>query len=103
MNTNPSKPRTNDASPKKIANTNNEKIIAIGQQRVHVNAVTTKIQNDIAFLEDRIGRMKNMKAPSQTVLNTYQAMLESRLSVLHWLEDHEMISTGKRPEEKTGS
>lgn len=70
--------------------TQNEKILAIGQQRIHVNAITTKIHEDIAFLENRIERMKKMKSPSQPVLATYEAMLSSRQSVLRWLEDHDM-------------
>ncbi|SMF20920.1 hypothetical protein SAMN02745866_01316 [Alteromonadaceae bacterium Bs31] len=70
-----------------------DKLLAIGDQRIHVNAVTTKIRDDIAFLEDRILRMEKMKNPSETVLNTYKAMLDSRKSVLQWLKEHDMITT----------
>lgn len=80
-----------------------DKMIAIGQQRVHVNAVTAKIREDIAFLEDRIRRMEKMKAPSETVLNTYRAMLASRKSVLKWLEEHDMIASRPPETKKTGS
>ncbi|TVZ37791.1 hypothetical protein P886_2136 [Alteromonadaceae bacterium 2753L.S.0a.02] len=87
-----------------ILDTGSEKVLAIGQQRVHVNAITTKITEDIAFLQDRIQRMKQMKAPSQTVLATYEAMLASRLSVLKWLEDHDMITSEKQDShQQTGS
>jgi len=80
-----------------------KKVIAIGQQRILVNAVTSKIQDDITFLEDRIRRMEKMKAPSETILNTYRAMLSSRQSVLKWLEEHEMISSRQNDTKKTGS
>lgn len=83
--------------------TKGDKMIAIGQQRIHVNAVTTKIREDIAFLEDRIRRMEKMKAPSETVLNTYRAMLASRKSVLKWLEEHDMIASDQPKAKKTGS
>lgn len=95
-----SKPKDSDAAEGNSSTINEtrdtpltgEKIIAIGQQRVHVNAVTSKIRDDIAFLQDRIHRMEQMKSPNQTVLNTYKAMLESRRSVLRWLEEHKMIT-----------
>ncbi|WP_018015891.1 hypothetical protein [Teredinibacter turnerae] len=69
-----------------------DKILAIGQQRIHVTAITTKIHEDIAFLESKIERMKKMRSPSRTVLATYESMLASRMSVLKWLENHDMIS-----------
>ncbi len=92
-------------TPKRESGTTNtsglsEKLLAIGEQRVHVNAVTTKIRDDIAFLEDRIFRMEKMQNPSETVLNTYRTMLDSRQSVLQWLEEHEIVSSPS-PAEKT--
>ncbi|WP_236074733.1 hypothetical protein [Teredinibacter purpureus] len=80
---------------------NDDKVIAVGQQRVHVSAVTTKICEDIAFLEDRIHRLEEMKAPSETVINTYRAMLESRQSVLEWLQEHP-LETSQTTEPKIG-
>ena len=77
-------------------------LIAVGQQRIHVNAVTTKIREDIAFLEDRIQPMESMSTPSETVLNTYRAMLTSRKSVLSWLEEHHMMASVNNSE-RTGT
>jgi len=87
---------TTTQTPSRSAKTVSDKrepLIAIGEQRIHVNAVTTKIREDIAFLEDRIRRMEQMRNPSQTVLNTYKSMLDSRVSVLHWLEEQGMVAS----------
>ncbi|WP_246439056.1 hypothetical protein [Teredinibacter franksiae] len=92
---------TNDTLEKAIT-TEADKLIVIGQQRIHVNAVTTKILADIAFLEDRIARMDSMKNPSETVLNTYRAMLTSRKSVLKWLQEHNMI-VSETAKDRTGT
>lgn len=51
-------------------------------------AVAHKVRQDILFLLDRIERIKNLQTPNSSVLNTYQAMLESRQAVLHWLEEN---------------
>ncbi|WP_075184948.1 hypothetical protein [Teredinibacter haidensis] len=88
-------PQNNTASDAVDSNTP-DKLLAVGQQRIHVNAVTTKISDDIAFLRDRIQRMEAMKAPNETVLNTYRAMLASRQSVLKWLKEHNMTTTKQR-------
>lgn len=62
--------------------------LVIGDQRVKVDAISRKIEQDIAFLRERIWGMKNQSNPNTVVLKTYETMLESRLSVLKWLEDY---------------
>lgn len=49
--------------------------------------VQTKVEQDIAFLEHRIGLMKKQKNPNPMVIEIYENMLKSRLSVLAWLRD----------------
>lgn len=51
------------------------------------HAVVLKVMEDISFLKDRIERMKSLKTPNATVLKTYHSMLESRESVLEWLQE----------------
>lgn len=51
-------------------------------------AIASKVLEDIHFLQDRIARMKKLQTPNSTVLKTYQSMLESRESVLQWLEEN---------------
>ena len=49
---------------------------------------------DIQFLRDRIERIKKLQTPNSTVLKTYQAMLESRESVLDWLRENGDLDEG---------
>lgn len=51
-------------------------------------SIATKVLEDIQFLQDRIARMKKLQTPNSTVLKTYQSMLESRESVLQWLNEN---------------
>ena len=62
--------------------------LVIGKQRVNIEAISYKVGQDIAFLTDRISRMKNQQSPNEVVLQTYESMLASRQSVLEWLEQH---------------
>lgn len=50
------------------------------------SSVRIKVEEDIAFLRARIGTMENHPRPNRLVLDTYKAMLNSRLSVLKWLQ-----------------
>jgi hypothetical protein len=47
--------------------------------------VRTKVEEDIAFLQARIASLENHPRPNRIVLETYQEMLNSRISVLKWL------------------
>lgn len=46
-----------------------------------------KVEQDIAFLVDRIAAMKNQPKPNVQLIEHYDAMLKSRRSVLSWLLD----------------
>ena len=38
-----------------------------------------KLEKDIAFLKDRLQRMKKQRAPNKTLIRTYEDMLSRRL------------------------
>tara|TARA_B100000809_G_scaffold181573_1_gene179360 strand:- start:1392 stop:1682 length:291 start_codon:yes stop_codon:yes gene_type:complete len=59
--------------------------IYIGKDRTDPRLMAEKIQNDIDFLNAKIIHIKGQRAPNIEVLQTYQAMLESRYSVLEWI------------------
>lgn len=46
-----------------------------------------KVEQDIAFLTDRIHFMKQQAHPNTQLIDHYQSMLKSRESVLKWLMD----------------
>lgn len=62
------------------------KIIVDGQL-TEASSVQTKVEQDIAFLQHRISLMKKQQIPNSVVIETYEAMLKSRRSVLAWLQD----------------
>ncbi len=59
--------------------------IYIGENRAEPHLMIEKIQTDIDFLNAKIIYIKGQREPNRQVLNTYQAMLESRYSVLEWI------------------
>lgn len=69
------------------------KLDSIGSARQSVNteAIRQKVEQDIAFLSDRIAELQNRPRPNRVVIDTYQTMLDSRLSVLKWLQHGESI------------
>jgi hypothetical protein len=62
------------------------KIVVNGELK-EASGVQTKVEQDIAFLQDRINLMKKQKTPNSIVIETYENMLKSRQSVLGWLRD----------------
>ncbi|HSX84611.1 MAG: hypothetical protein K0Q67_2715 [Cellvibrio sp.] len=46
-----------------------------------------KVEQDIAFLKDRITTMRTHPNPNTMLIEHYQSMLKSRESVLKWLLD----------------
>lgn len=52
----------------------------------HANA-RVKVEQDIAFLTDRIAAMKQQQRPNTMLIEHYQSMLKSRTSVLKWMLD----------------
>lgn len=65
-----------------------EPVLAIGKERVNIRAITTKVSNDIKFLQDRIAKMKAFNTPNPETLKVYEDMLDSRKAVLQWLESN---------------
>ncbi len=47
----------------------------------------TKIEQDIAFLYDRIACMKRQPRPNPQMIAHYEAMLRGREAVLNWLQN----------------
>ena len=62
--------------------------LMIGDQRVNVEAMSVKVEEDIAFLQERLARMHRQSTPNRVVVKTYESMLASRQSVLAWLQQH---------------
>lgn len=58
----------------------------ICRRSVNINAISQKVEKDIAFLSDRIKLMRESNNPNRVVLQTYESMLASRLSVLDCLK-----------------
>jgi len=46
-----------------------------------------KIEQDIAFLTERIARMRRLPNPNLQLITHYEAMLRGRSAVLSWLQD----------------
>jgi chaperonin cofactor prefoldin len=59
--------------------------MVVDGQLTEVRSVQTKVEKDINFLENRIQLMQKQKTPNAQALATYQNMLQSRQSVLCWL------------------
>ena len=65
-----------------------DKILAIGKERVNLQKTMNKLIADIKFLKDRISKMQSFTHPNKEILNTYEEMLENREQILGWLEQH---------------
>lgn len=77
-----------------------EPSIVIGRDKIQASVVHSKILQDIAFLESKITQIKKSASPNSVMLKTYQDMLNSRQSVIGWLELHDMVDATHH--EKTG-
>jgi hypothetical protein len=62
------------------------RLVVDGTLSAHGNA-RIKVEQDIAFLTDRINAMKVHPRPNTMLIEHYQSMLKSRESVLKWLLD----------------
>jgi hypothetical protein len=62
------------------------RLVVDGELSAHGNA-RIKVEQDIAFLSDRIAAMKAHPRPNTMLIEHYQSMLNSRESVLKWLLD----------------
>lgn len=86
----PEKTRVKMSTPSS-ATSDDEHLIVIGKEKVQVNAVVTKVAEDIAFLQARIKQMEGSTPVNKVMLKTYKDMLTSRRAVLAWFEEHEMV------------
>ncbi len=67
-------------------NYSSPQLVVSGQLR-QANDVRRKVEQDIAFLSDRIAALEAQQRPNRPVIDSYRIMLESRKSVLKWLQD----------------
>lgn len=81
--------------------TQEDKVLAVGKERVNIQAASHKLHADIQFLRDRIEKMRSFKNPSKATLDTYEEMLKSREAVLAWLEQQKPASSA-HPISETG-
>lgn len=63
-----------------------DRLVVNGTLNQQSNA-RAKVENDIAFLQERIKAMKAQSLPNKQLIEHYQSMLKSRESVLKWLMD----------------
>lgn len=59
--------------------------LSIGDVEHNSEDVARKVENDIAFLTERLQLLEQQQKPNAVILQTYKDMLESRYAVLHWL------------------
>lgn len=78
-----------------------DKVLAVGKERINLRTATNKLHADIAFLRDHIEKMKRFSNPNEATLGVYEEMLRSRESVLAWLEEQKKSDPGLANE--TGS
>ena len=57
----------------------------IGDLELNSEDVARKVENDIAFLSERMQLLEQQSKPNAVILQTYKDMLESRQAVLGWL------------------
>lgn len=61
--------------------------LVISGQLKQANDVRRKVEQDITFLSGRIAALEAQERPNRPVIDSYRTMLESRKSVLKWLQD----------------
>ncbi len=61
------------------------KKLNIGDLEFNSEDVARKIENDIAFLVERLRMLEQQKIPNAVIVQTYRDMLDSRYAVLGWL------------------
>lgn len=59
--------------------------LSIGDLELNSEDVAVTVENDIAFLSERLRILERQVAPNAVMLQTYRDMLDSRHAVLHWL------------------
>jgi ribosomal protein S15P/S13E len=65
----------------------NDKQVLTKNDFTEARNVRIKVEQDIAFLSDRIESMKKHSNPNTQLIAHYESMLSSREAVLRWLMD----------------
>lgn len=76
------------------------RLVVDGALSQHGNA-RVKVEQDIAFLTDRITAMRAHPRPNTMLIEHYQSMLKSRESVLKWLLDGCDDETSSLPSQRS--
>jgi len=76
------------------------RLVIDGALSPHGNA-RIKVEQDIAFLTDRIAAMQAHPRPNAMLIEHYQSMLKSRESVLKWLMDGCDDETSYLPDQRS--
>lgn len=66
--------------------------LMIGDELVDRALVSEKLHQDIAFLTDRIERLNRQRSPNPKVIKVYEDMLDTRHSVLSWINGQSCVS-----------
>lgn len=59
--------------------------LSIGDTELNSEDVAVTVENDIAFLTERLRILERQAVPNAAMLQTYREMLSSRHAVLQWL------------------
>lgn len=62
--------------------------LSIGDVEHNSEDVARKVENDIAFLTERLHLLEQQTKPNTVIVQTYKDMLESRYAVLQWLRQN---------------
>jgi len=60
----------------------------IGDVEHNSEDIARKVEDDIAFLTERLQLLQQQNKPNTVILQTYKDMLESRHAVLQWLRQN---------------
>jgi hypothetical protein len=70
-------------------------ILNIGNEAVDSEELAYKVEADIDFLYGRLMFLQQQNNPNQTIIETYQDMLESRQALHAWLlQEDRKVSNG---------
>ncbi len=75
----------------------------IGDLEFNSEDVARKVENDIAFLADRMELLEKQTKPNAVILQTYRDMLESRQAVLGWLRQGNNPAALENSDEKSAT
>lgn len=81
---------------------NDDKVLAVGKERVNLQTASSKLIADIQFLKERIEKMRTFKNPNKDTLKTYEDMLKSREAVLAWLQQQRPGNADGPPASEAG-